>query len=199
MIINGLFPTPVAHFNIGRDLTEEESSFIKNLKTHANMGNTTSDDSNLFENRELKNIADFCQTSIDEFFKRIYAPEHEVSLYITQSWANYTEPGQFHHKHQHPNSFVSGVFYVQADSEKDKIHFYRDDYPQLKVMPKEFNAFNSESWWVPTATGDLYLFPSSLTHMVERTQSEQTRISLSFNTFLKGYVGQDKSLTGLHL
>jgi len=43
------------------------------------------------------------------------------------------------------------------------------------------------------------IFPSSLTHMVETTKSDQTRISISFNTFPKGYVGEDLDLTGLHL
>jgi hypothetical protein len=34
--------------------------------------------------------------------------------------------------------------------------------------------------------------------MVERVIGKE-RISLSFNTFLKGYIGEDKELTGLHL
>jgi hypothetical protein len=38
-----------------------------------------------------------------------------------------------------------------------------------------------------------------LTHMVEKVNAAETRISLSFNTFPVGYVGNDDSLTGLHL
>jgi hypothetical protein len=34
--------------------------------------------------------------------------------------------------------------------------------------------------------------------MVEQTESKDTRISLSFNTFLKGYIGEEASLTALH-
>jgi uncharacterized protein (TIGR02466 family) len=120
-------------------------------------------------------------------------------LYITQSWANYTEQGQFHHKHAHPNSFISGVFYVQSDNAKDRIYFYKDGYSQLKVPPKEWNLYNSDSWWFEAITGRLVLFPSSLTHMVVAVESEKTRVSLSFNTFLKGYVGSEDELTGLRL
>jgi len=199
MIVHSLFPKPVAQFKLGRDLTEAELSFVKEQKTHNNMGNTTSDNTSLFETREMKDLADFCQQSVDEYFKRIYAPKNDVSLYFTQSWANYTQPGGFHHKHAHPNSFVSGVFYVSADAEKDKIYFYREEYEQLKVPTENWNLHNSESWWFSVGTCDLFLFPSSLTHMVPTTESAQTRISISFNTFLKGYVGQDDSLTGLHL
>jgi hypothetical protein len=35
--------------------------------------------------------------------------------------------------------------------------------------------------------------------MVEQTESKDTRISLSFNTFLKGYIGEENSLTSLHV
>jgi len=34
--------------------------------------------------------------------------------------------------------------------------------------------------------------------MVEQTESKDTRINLSFNTFLKGYIGAEESLTSLH-
>lgn len=47
-------------------------------------------------------------------------------------------------------------------------------------------------------TGNLMIFPSSLAHMVE-TVKEEDRISLSFNTFPVGYVGEEEALTALHL
>ena len=49
------------------------------------------------------------------------------------------------------------------------------------------------------ATGDIMLFPSSLTHMVQTVDADATRISIAFNTFPKGYIGDDLELTGLHL
>ena len=45
----------------------------------------------------------------------------------------------------------------------------------------------------------LILFPSRLTHMVETVKGEDTRISLSFNTFPVGLVGEEMDLTGLKL
>jgi hypothetical protein len=35
--------------------------------------------------------------------------------------------------------------------------------------------------------------------MVTAVEAEKTRISLSFNTFLKGYIGDEDELTGLRL
>lgn len=69
----------------------------------------------------------------------------------------------------------------------------------IKLPPSEWNVWNSESWWFEVGTGDLVLFPSHLQHMVETVQGEQTRISLSFNTFPVGLVGEEVDLTGLRV
>jgi hypothetical protein len=91
------------------------------------------------------------------------------------------------------------VFYVQADKAKDRIYFYRNGYQQIKFPPSDWNVWNSESWWFDVGSCDLILFPSSLTHMVPTVESEQTRISLSFNTFPVGNVGEEMDLTGLNV
>lgn len=198
-MIHNLFPTPVGIYKLDRDLTDDELDFIKGQDTRPNMGNVTSKDNTILRNTELTNLRDFIETKVSEYFAMIHNPKHDVSLRVTQSWCNYTEPGQYHHKHAHPNSFVSGVFYPQANRETDKIYFYRDGFQQIKFPPSEWNVWNSESWWFEVGTGDLILFPSSLTHMVETVKGEQTRISLSFNTFPVGVVGDEIDLTGLKL
>ena len=197
MITHSLFPTAVTFFEY-KGITEKEIKFITEQKTRSNQGNTTSIDNNILNSKEMKKIKQFIEKSVKEYFKNIYQPKNNVEPYITQSWCNYTKEGQFHHKHAHPNSFISGVFYVQADKTKDKIYFYKEEYKQIKIPAKEYNLFNSESWWFETGTNDLVIFPSNLTHMVEKVVGKE-RISLSFNTFLKGYIGGDTELTGLHI
>jgi uncharacterized protein (TIGR02466 family) len=194
-----LFPTPVAFSKFERELTEEELDFLKNQEKKPNTGNTTSADRKILEHTLMKDIRVAIQKAIDEYFKEIYRPAFDVNLQLTQSWLNYSEQGQFHHKHAHPNSFISGCFYPQADKNIDKIYFFNESYHRVKIHTEDFNAYNSESWWLPVGTGDIVIFPSSLTHMVEKVESPVTRISLSFNTFPVGYVGNDESLTGLHL
>jgi len=198
-VLHNLFPTPVGIYKLDRDLTEKEIDFIKGQETRPNMGNTTSVNNTLLRHKQMTKLRDFIETSVADYFTTVYNPKHKVNLKITQSWSNYTEPGQWHHKHEHPNSFVSGVFYPQANRETDKIYFYRSGFQQIKFPPENWNVYNSESWWFEVGTGDLILFPSSLTHMVETVQGDQTRISLSFNTFPVGNIGEEVSLTGLQI
>jgi hypothetical protein len=200
-VTNQLFPTPMVFAKLPRKYTNDEVAFIQKtaLDVTKNTGNTTSMDRYVLNDPAMSNIRDFLQFHINYYVENIEAPQQKMEAYITQSWLNYTEPKEFHHKHEHPNSYISGVLYINADPDKDKIHFYRNRYQQIQIPTKSFNQFNSESWWFSVGTCDLVLFPSSLSHMVEQTESQDTRISLSFNTFLKGFVGDEQALTALHL
>lgn len=200
MQINNLFPTPIGFFDLSRKLTENELNHIFNLEQRANMGNTSSNDNYIFDDPKLKNLKEFALESVNHYFREIYQPNTDVSLRITQSWANYTRLGQFHHKHAHPNSIVSGVFYVQTNPGLDRIYFYRSGYQQIKFVTENFNPYNSESWWFDAVECRLILFPSHLEHMVQSvTDNTVTRISVSFNTFPVGKFGSNMELTELML
>jgi len=198
-VIHNLFPTPIGKYTLDRALTDKELLFLKNQETRSNTGNTASVNKSILKANELIKLRDFIETKVSEYFTEVYRPKHKVNLKITQSWTNYTEKGQYHHKHSHANSFVSGVFYIQCNREHDKIYFYNDDYKQIKLPPEEWNLWNSESWWFDVGTNDLVLFPSNLTHSVETINHEETRISLAFNTFPFGQVGNETDLTSLQL
>jgi len=199
MNIAGIFPQPVGMFDLDRKLTKKELDFINGQDTYPNQGNTTSNNNYILESKELKKLWEFCQASLEQYAQAVHCPRADIEVYITQSWANYTKPGEYHHKHAHPNSFISGVFYVNADPDNDKIYFYNDTYRQIDVPPTDWNLYNSKSWWFEAKTGGLLLFPSSLTHMVEQVVAKEDRISISFNTFLKGKLGENKDLTELKL
>jgi len=195
MNLLSLFPTPVGLFNLNREITKDEIDFIKGLQMRPNMGNTTSLENYILKKKELKGIRKFIEESLEQYFISVFQPQDTVKLCITQSWVNYTAKGQWHHKHAHPNSFVSGVFYFSANEKSDKIYFSKDKYERIKLDTKEWNAFNSETWWLEANTGKLIIFPSELTHNVVPVEEEETRISLSFNTFPKGVIGRNETLT----
>ncbi len=201
-VINGIFPTPIYISKLNRKLNSKELLFINKTKldVHNNEGNTTSNDNYILDNKNFKNLKLDLDLIIKDYFNKIICPTNSITPYVTQSWLNYTETNQHHHKHEHQNSLVSGVFYVNSDEKFDKIKFYKKDvYQIIKPEVKEWNLWNSETWWFPVKTGDIILFPSSLTHMVETKQGDNTRISLAFNVFIKGMVGNNKGLNELKL
>ena len=194
--MHGLFAQPVGMFD--RPLSDDEKSLLMGLETRPNMGNTTSTDNFVLRRSGLTNLRSWIEDCVADYFKATANPKHNVSLRITQSWVNYSKQGQYHHKHAHPNSLVSGVFYINTN-DNDRIYFYRSGFQQIKFPTDGWNQWNSESWWFEATEGRLVLFPSSLEHMVPTVEGEKTRVSLSFNTFPVGTVGEEMDLTGLKL
>tara|TARA_R110000751_G_scaffold234010_1_gene335151 strand:- start:36 stop:659 length:624 start_codon:yes stop_codon:yes gene_type:complete len=198
--IYSIFPTPIYVSGLGRKLTGKESKFIQKTKqdTYKNKGNTTSNDTYILNNKNFNTLKKELGEVVQDYFKQILSTKN-VSPYITQSWLNYTEKNQFHHKHRHANSIVSGVFYIDADEKHDKVYFYDDRHSVILTEVNQFNTFNSSSWFFPVKTGQLFLFPSSLEHMVETKKGSNTRTSLAFNVFVKGNLGEIKTLTELKI
>ena len=199
--INGIFPTPIYISKLNRELTSLELKFVNTNKKefYKNDGNITSKNNYILNEKPFANIKKELDLRVKDYFEKVISPTDAITPYITQSWLNYTETNQFHHKHAHPNSLVSGVFYINCDNKFDKIKFFNDSYKTIKPEIKDWNIWNSESWWFSVKTGDVILFPSSLTHMVETKEGTNIRISLAFNVFIKGTVGNNKNLTELIL
>jgi uncharacterized protein (TIGR02466 family) len=199
MEILNLFPIPLGKFILDRPLTTFELDFVMNqAQFKENRTNFFTTDNYILKNSALQSLNNFFKKSLDEYFQSIINPKNEVHLEITQSWINITKKGQSHHQHKHWNSLYSGVFYINAVEGEDRIFFH--NYQGLRdilVTPNEWNIYNSMTWWVPVKTGELLIFPSSLFHEVDLVQHEHARISLSFNTFPIGWLGNREGSTEL--
>ena len=203
-VIHSIFPTPIYTTKMDRGFTKQELQFVKEQKKHCknNTGNINTKDNYILNRKEFKNIKKYLDKCCKDYLNRIVCPKNNIELYITQSWLNYTEANQYLHKHEHPNSVISGVLYFDSDIKNDKILFSHP-IPYQQIRPRtdneKFNLWNSSTWWFPVETGNLFMFPSSTTHQVETKKGTNTRISLAFNTFYKGTIGSNSALTELIL
>jgi uncharacterized protein (TIGR02466 family) len=199
--ISGVFPTPIYVSNLDRPFTKEEMGIFTTAekKVVPNAGNITSANNYILNEKGMENLKDILTAHVTEYIKRIHAPKYPMVPYITQSWANYTKKNQYHHTHEHPNSFISGVLYINANEKHDKITLHKKGYQQIKPVPSEWNWYNSDSWFYTVKTGMIILFPSGTTHNVETKEGDNKRISLAFNTFFKGTMGENSQLTELIL
>ncbi len=193
-----LFPTTVLSVNLERDITNQEIETIKNLERRSNTCNLTSKDSYILNLPELQNIKSFFEGALNFYIKELLKGQ-DFNLYITQSWANFTEKNECHHPHNHPNSFLSGIFYVQVDSNNDITIFNKEPNFIFSITSTEPNIFNSNSWAYQPKNGDLLVFPSNMAHGVPTKETDETRISISFNTFVKGLIGSESDLTKIQL
>ena len=196
-----LFPTPVLICAYPVDYSKE-LEWIKNQeckKENKNSiaGNRQSYDTFVLDRPELSNIRAFIEAKLNEYIIKIMASTDK--LVITQSWLNKSKKGESHHEHVHSNSIVSGVWYPQIHDQMPPISFVNPTQRDIKLQIEEFNIFNSSTFSLPMNKGELILFPSSLTHSVPTNLGEEERISLSFNTWPFGSIGEIKNLTYIPL
>ena len=208
-IIHNLFPVPVYQVHRDSNLSPKEEKEIKKIVKGGKNANKEVSSNNSFSNNKyifktkLANLKEFCEKHIKIYVKKVLRIEsEELEFYITQSWLGITTPGESHYSHFHPNSFISGVFYI-ATEEADQITFHDPNY-RLKhgmwIDPIEYDIWNSDSWNFAANNNELFLFPAWLDHSVKRnSKATKDRISLAFNVFVKGIIGNQETLNELFL
>ena len=202
-----LFPIPVLICPYPVDYSKElewlkncetrKNSESSNIKHYNGTTNRQSEDTFLLDKPELSNVRAFIEAKLHKFVTEIMASTDK--LVITQSWLNKNKKGESHHEHVHPNSMVSGVWYPQIHEELPPIQFRSKHQRDISLQTEKYNTFNSATFMLPMKRGELILFPSNLTHSVPVNNKEEERISLSFNSWPKGSMGDIKSLTYLPL
>lgn len=200
--MHNLFPTPVYTTGLDYIISKKELDFIESQEFQSNKYNHRSINSYLLEEEELSTLRNEIDKHVQFYFKEVFQPDNKVSLNITQSWCNKTFPGEMHHKHAHTNSIISGVYYINANPETDRIYFDKGIFNPLEIEAVNYNIYNASTWYFPVETGMLVLFPSNLLHyvdIVKTDQSRDVRVSMSFNTFIKGSIGSEFFLSELNL
>jgi uncharacterized protein (TIGR02466 family) len=199
MEIFDIFPTPIGKFLLDSEFTQKELAYVTNAEQRKNAGNRMSVDSYILDRPELSRIKEFANNCVGKYFSQVYAPVNTVKLRITQSWVNYTSGDEFHPQHMHTNSILSGVIYMQASLGLDSITFYKSEIPTWEIVQTESNRWNSDYWRCGVTPASILVFPSCTRHMVEDAAVGATRISIAFNTFMSGTIGDRERLNELTL
>jgi uncharacterized protein (TIGR02466 family) len=202
MRIEPIFSIPVGNLQVDKVLIKKILAFIKSIdiKLDRNLGgNSISIDDNFLDNDELSDVKQLLTDSVNEYFKEAINPNKDTKLYITISWLNVSQNGESHHVHHHPNSIVSGVLYIDTH-EEDTISFGTPNPNMFGNLIFSGNPNVLYDWIIPVRNGRLLMFPSTLNHHVPPRPNtcKGTRISLSFNTWIKGVIGSSGKDT-LHL
>ena len=108
---------------------------------------------------------------------------------ISDMWFNVNYKGSANRQHQHSGSIHSGVYYIRTPENCGNICFMHPSqsitwsWPN-NLLVNEQNYINSSMVSVKPIKNMLLIFPSWSEHSVDTNESDDTRISLSFNTGL---------------
>ncbi len=111
------------------------------------------------------------------------------AIELTGCWANVLAQGAAHRLHNHPNNFLSGVYYVRTGPGADTINFHdpRNQTGIIRPPVVELTAENTDQVVVSVENGTLLLFPAYLQHSVDAHNSEKERVSVSFNLMFSSF------------
>ena len=106
-------------------------------------------------------------------------------------WANINYPGGYNRPHVHPNCLFSGVYYVKANKNSG-VFVANDPRPGIQtIMPIRKSGRPPKHLWrevhLEPIPGRIIMFPAWLWHCVEPNQSNDIRISISFNFIQDGF------------
>ncbi len=111
-----------------------------------------------------------------KYVKQLGLGVSKNQLTMSTCWVNVMEEGCTHALHIHPQSVISGTFYLKMPSKSSAIRFEDPRYGLFMHRPPQ-NTHISLS----AKPGDLILFESWLRHDVPLNLSKEPRISISFN------------------
>jgi uncharacterized protein (TIGR02466 family) len=131
---------------------------------------------------ELAKLIEVASKSVAEYLQLERFP-----MMITGCWANVNPPGTYHPTHNHPNNFLSGVYYVAMPDAGSQIVF-QDPRPVM-IMPRigKHSRVTANAAVSQTQPGRMVLFPSWLRHHVPSNDGTTERISISFNLMFTNF------------
>jgi len=206
--LHPLFPQAFGYASAPELITSELVEAAKSMERSPNSHNEVSTENRIFANSLLylssrqAGLLDFILPKLEEYYEQALGAKVGSSLnpQITQSWLTYSHKGEKMHGHRHPNSLVSGVFYINAVEGVDNIIFTKDQpYQHLDWYPEPTSQYSGTEYIVPVKSGDLLLFKSDVHHHFNEVQHNEERISLAFNSWLHGTLGDEAGLTQLKI
>ena len=181
-----LFPTPLWQVQIKGVDNEALKEYAYNLKDNTE-GVIISNRGGWHSKEILEPIPDALNDLFGNFqgFVNDYCAQITGlnQLQVGNFWFNINGKHDYNRTHDHQNSILSAVYYI--DAEGDDIGNFvaeRDDTAEFFLGSyKNLNSFTGTSFQIVPLTGFAFIMPSWVKHSVESNLEDRDRISLAIN------------------
>tara|TARA_A100001011_G_scaffold380651_1_gene448219 strand:+ start:1322 stop:1939 length:618 start_codon:yes stop_codon:yes gene_type:complete len=121
----------------------------------------------------------------------------KLSVHV-EYWIMINSPNTYNCSHTHPNSHLSGVFWINAPKKSGDLKFINPSnfqtYVELQSYVEAFKLDTNvyESYIFTPTVGKMVTFPSHVIHEVLNNESNEDRIAVSYNVTLSGWDKDEK-------
>ncbi len=134
---------------------------------------------NSIQDFKLVNLSNYIEMHVRKYISQIGAWE-PMPTKLCHSWINLVNTGQRQEWHQHQDSVISGTYYFQTSGNDGDIVFKTPiPYVEMELFP--LGRTVDKFFRVQPKVGKIVLFPGWLSHCVEVNNTQDSRISISFN------------------
>ena len=192
MIKEEFFPTNI----FGKDIKLDNDKLAQDIfnwsnqdqgvqKTNYKGWHSTTD---MASKPEYQHLVNEIKIMCKDVFKEEWLDREPV---LGNMWANINPKDGLNQPHIHPNSLFSGVYYIKSNPQAGRLRIY-DPRPGVQiVMPIRKEGQLPKHLWrdanLDPIPGRIIMFPAWLWHSVEPNQSNDLRISVSFNFVQHGF------------
>mgnify|MGYP000160781856 CR=1 FL=1 len=168
-----------AEFN--RKLFEEVFQFYKDIDT----GASVKSDLIAYDSPTFKHLQNVIMSSVGDAvadFENVSRPTSisELVFEMCSAWITIMPPGEFYMMHTHPNAILTGTYYISIPENSGDFAFL--DTQEMAIDPINGKA---KLVRVPPKEGNLVFFPAYVMHEVQKNNSNDVRISITFDLKLK--------------
>ena len=111
---------------------------------------------------------------------------------IVQMWINVNGANSYNVSHRHPGADFSGVLWIKQTPKQGRFIFDNIDvgYRDATILYNIDSKYLEEKrmlpeWYASYKNGTVMIFPAMFSHRVEINETQEDRISISFNIKLK--------------
>jgi uncharacterized protein (TIGR02466 family) len=196
MYLNTAFATPIyetllhdeiieQQFKLVVDDLKSKDDFRLNLTTECQYLSDPTFSANLFDSYDLNRFKLYLDYNIKQYVKMVvptYLKDKNYDFVIKSSWLTLNKKGHYSHQHHHADADISGVYYVNTNGNDGELIFENPN--RLITTSYLLNTWQESMHYVPQK-GKLILFPGWLIHRVSKNETDNERISFSFNVMFK--------------
>lgn len=172
---NLYYETLLSHcINIKQNIKSGGQGWLSN-KTY----NTSDGQYDLFSDNKFNDLNEWVKNQVTQYCNQLGIISNCLSN--NGSWFNIYYRNDFQETHVHPTSVISAIYILTCSNDGARIFFNSPINGMYHVLKKTEKQEMVDKIICSSNPGTLIIFPSYLPHSVERHESDQIRISLSYN------------------
>tara|TARA_B100001057_G_scaffold478969_1_gene550031 strand:- start:564 stop:1196 length:633 start_codon:yes stop_codon:yes gene_type:complete len=208
-LYNNLWGVPVYKVNTNytyskldqnaKDLIDKHISFTK---SNSDSVNVIIERGKFLEDIKLVEIKKLIDSHAHYFRDNFMMCTNELETQA--SWLTINHKGSKHPQHNHPHAIFSVCYYPRAESGSlvliapDGKNTWQKEY-RLGFQYTQFNEWNSLDWSIPVLSGDIVIFPGWVSHFTSPNESDNSRIMIGANYWLRGEMKFEDELDSIRI